>query len=74
MSEITPGHCFRDANSTMFGHPPPEWIVSDIFIGTDGVQYARVYSASNPHNRKTLSTAILRDKSRFIQVQVRPVA
>ena len=73
MSEIKEGQRFRDANPTMFGHPPPDWVVGGLFVGTDGMQYAQVYSAANPHNRKTLSTSTLQDKRRFLQVQVRPV-
>ncbi len=73
MSEIKEGQRFRDANPTMFGHPPPDWVIGGLFVGTDGMQYAQVYSAANPHDRKTLSTAILLDKRRFIQVLVRPV-
>ena len=73
MSEVKVGERFRDANPTIFGHAPPDWIVGAISIGTDGMEYAHVYSASNPHERKTLSTAILRDKRRFHQVHVKPV-
>jgi hypothetical protein len=74
MSDITEGQRFRDATPTLFGQSPPEWIVGQVFVGTDGKQYAQVYSASNPRDRKTLSTATLRDKRRFTQVQARPVA
>jgi hypothetical protein len=68
MNEIIAGHRFRDATPTVFGHPAPDWIVGQIFTGTDGVRYARVYSASNPRDQKTLSIAILRDKRRFALV------
>jgi hypothetical protein len=74
MSEITPGQRFRDVQPTLFGQASPDWIVNNVFTGTDGKEYARIHSASNPHDRKTLSTAILRDKRRFTQIQVRPVA
>jgi hypothetical protein len=72
MSEIKVGQRFRDTNPTIFGHAAPEWVVSHVFIGTDGMQYAQIYSESNPHERKTLATATLRDKRRFMQVEVRP--
>jgi hypothetical protein len=52
----------------LFGHPP-DWVGDEIFIGTDGKEYAHVHSASVPHERKTLSTAILRNKRRFTAVQ-----
>jgi hypothetical protein len=68
MDEIVAGRRFRDAAPTIFGHPAPDWVVGELFTGADGMRYARVYSFSNPHDRKTLSTAILRDKRRFVQV------
>lgn len=68
MYEVIAGQRFRDAQPTVFGHPPPDWIVTDVFVGTDGKEYAHVYSARNTHDRKTLSTAILRDKRRFVQL------
>lgn len=74
MSEMKAGQRFRDTSPTVFGRSPPDWIVGKVFVGTDGVEYAHVYSAFNPHDRKTLSTAILRDRRRFTEVQVRPVA
>lgn len=73
MDEVIAGRRFRDATPTAFGQPRPDWIVGEVFIGTDGVRYARVYCASNSHDRKTLSTAILRDKRRFVEVQARPL-
>jgi hypothetical protein len=72
MPEITPGQHFRDAQPTLFGRSLPDWVVSNVFVGTDGVQYAYMNSASNPYDRKTLSTEILRDKRRFAHIQVSP--
>lgn len=74
MHEITPGQHFHDAQPTLFGHAPPDWIVDYVFTGTDGKEYALIYSASNRHDRKTLSTAILGDKRRFTKIKGRPVA
>jgi hypothetical protein len=68
MYEVLAGQHFRDTQPTVFGHPAPDWVVGEIFVGTDGVQYARVYCASSPRDRKTLSAAILRDKRRFVQL------
>jgi hypothetical protein len=73
MSEVTAGQRFRDAKSNLFGHPPPYWVVDEVFIGTDRKEYAQVHSDSNPYDRKTLATAILRDKRRFVQGQLKPV-
>jgi len=72
MSEVTPGQRFRDVTPTLFGHSPLDWVVDDVFIGTDGKQYAHVHAGTKPHERKTLSTAILQDKRRFIQMQAGP--
>jgi hypothetical protein len=74
MSETTPGQRFRDAQPTLFGQAPPDWIVDTVFIGTDGKEYAQIHSSLDPHDRKTLSTAILGDKRRFTQIRLRPVA
>jgi len=71
MNKVIAGQRFRDVAPTVFGHPAPEWVIAEVFTGTDGIRYARVYSASSPHNLKTLSTAILRDKRRFVQVQAK---
>jgi hypothetical protein len=57
------GQRYRDANPSAFRHPA--WIIEDIFTGTDGLQYVRVYSAANPTERKTLSMHVLADRRRF---------
>jgi hypothetical protein len=69
MNDVIAGQRFRDAAPTVFGHPPPDWVVDEVFTGPDGVRYARVHSAANPHERKTLSATILRDKRRFIPAE-----
>jgi hypothetical protein len=69
MSDVTAGQRFRDPSPTAFGKAQPDWVVDEVFVGTDGKQYAQVHSASKPHERKTLSTAVLRDKRRFRPVQ-----
>jgi len=48
-----------------FGRPLPEWIVEETFIGTDGLEYARVVLASDRSHWKTLSLAVLTDRRRF---------
>ncbi len=63
---IKPGQRFRDAHPALFGRAGSEWIVQDIFVGTDGFRYARVVLASDPSRRKTLSTIVLSDLRRFI--------
>ncbi len=73
MSDVTAGQHFRDAAPTAFGRPAGAWVVDEVFIGTDGKRYAHVHADLKPHERKTLSTAILRDKRRFVQVQATAV-
>ena len=52
----------------LFGQLSPDWVVDRVFVGTDGKEYAEVYLATNTKEKKTLSTAILLDKRRFIEV------
>jgi len=70
MSDVTVGQRFRDTAPTLFGHLPLYWVIDEVFMGTDGKQYAFIHADSKPHERKTLSTAVLRDKRRFIQKQI----
>jgi hypothetical protein len=69
MNDVIAGQRFRDTAPTVFGQPSPDWVVGEVFTGTDGVRYARVHSAMNPHERKTLSATILRDKRRFVPAE-----
>ena len=68
MSDIQPGERFRDAAASMI-RGVPEWIVERIFVGTDGKEYAEVRSSLNANDGKSLSTAVLRDKRRFVRIQ-----
>ena len=68
MSDVTAGQRFRDPNPTVFGRPQSNWVVDEVFVGTDGKQYARVHAEAKPHERKTLSTAVLRDRRRFTAI------
>ena len=69
MPDIQPGQRFRDTQRTAFGGPAPDWVVDQVLVGTDGKQYAQVYLATDPKERKTLSTAVLRDTRRFVEVR-----
>jgi len=70
MPEVKPGQRFRDTQRTAFGGAAPDWIVAQVFVGTDGKQYAQqVYLANDPREKKTLSTAVLSDKRRFVEVR-----
>ena len=65
---VAPGQRYRDTQPSIFGRPGSEWLVEEIFTGTDGVEYARVVSVSDLTQRKTLSIAILEDRRRFERV------
>jgi hypothetical protein len=62
-SAVTTGQRFVDARSPTFGQP---WIVEKTFLGTDGKEYAHVVLAGDHTRRKTLSTAVLGDRSWFL--------
>ena len=57
MAKVTPRQRVRDVQPTLLGQAPSAWIVGNVFTGTHGKEYAHIHSASNPHDRKTLSTA-----------------
>jgi hypothetical protein len=68
MDAVKPDQRFRDTQPTRFGTATLDLVVVRVFVGTDGKEYAEVHSAANPKDRRTLSTAILRDKRRFVEV------
>jgi hypothetical protein len=63
--EPKPGQRFRDIHPGLFGRTGSEWIVQDVFVGTDGLRYARVVLSSDASQVKTLSVAVLTDRRRF---------
>ncbi|HXS42511.1 MAG TPA: hypothetical protein VN766_20110 [Stellaceae bacterium] len=60
------GQRFRDARPTLFGRVAPEWTVRDVFVGSDGLSYARVFLDSDPSRSKTLSVIVLTDRHHFV--------
>ncbi|HWE73540.1 MAG TPA: hypothetical protein VG328_10310 [Stellaceae bacterium] len=68
MTSVKPGQHFTDVHPTAFGHAAQSLTVLRVFVGTDGYEYAELSSGSNGRDRRTLSTAILRDKRRFVEV------
>jgi hypothetical protein len=68
MNSVKPGQYFCDVHRTVFGRAAPGLIVRRVFIGTDGYEYAELSSGPDSKDRRTLSTAILRDKRRFLEV------
>ncbi len=65
---ITLGQRFRDLQARSFGRPGLEWIVESLLTGSDGIEYARVVCATDPTRRKTLSRAVLGERSRYQRV------
>jgi len=59
------GQRYRDVRSGGLSGSAAQWIVEEVFRGTDGVQYARLACASDLTLRKTLAVAVLRDGRRF---------
>lgn len=68
MSDVVMGQQYRDVQSNVFGRSPPDLIVSRVFIGMDGKEYAELRSAAGPTDKRSLATEILRDKRRFVEV------
>ena len=68
MNSVKPGQYFCDTHRTVFGRAAPGLMVLRVFIGTDGYEYAELSSGPSSKDRRTLSTAILRDKRRFLEV------
>lgn len=65
---ITVGQRFRDVRERTFGRPGLEWVVLDCLTLTDGMPYARLACATDPSRLKTLSCAVLAERSRFQRV------
>ena len=62
---ISVGQRFRDVQQRNFGRPGLEWIVQEMITGTDGIAYAKLVCATDLSKRKTLSFAVLGERSRF---------
>jgi hypothetical protein len=65
---IAVGHRFRDVSERTFGRPGLEWVVLDCLTLTDGMNYARLVCATDSSRQKTLSFAVLAERSRFLRV------
>jgi hypothetical protein len=63
---LKPGDRLRETAAQLYGRAGAEWIVADVFVGTDGIAYAVVSSVRDPSHRKTLSVAALTDRRRFM--------
>ena len=56
---------YRDIRKGIFGMSGIEWIVEDVFLGTDRVRYARLVCASDLTLKKILAVDLLGDRRRF---------
>ena len=61
--EISVGtrYCRRDA-------PNIVWEVYSLFVGTDGMPYAGIFSTTDPTRRKTVSQAVLEHDGQYQRV------
>jgi hypothetical protein len=66
--QITRRTRYRDLQATVFGQLLPEWIVEHVYVAA-GIEHARLVSAANPAERKTLSVSALGDRRRFERVE-----
>jgi hypothetical protein len=66
---IETGDGYREVAPGIFGAPGLIWIVEDLFVGTDGIEHARLASALDRTQRKTLSLIVLSDRRRFTRVE-----
>jgi hypothetical protein len=65
---VAVGQRYRETRSGFLGRTGPVWSVVNVFTGTDGLQYARLVCEADPSLEKSISTAILADKRRFVSV------
>lgn len=64
------GQQYRENNNSFLGAQMPTWRVEDLFKATDGLLYARLVSAIDTTERKTLGVAVLTDRRRFRPVRI----
>jgi hypothetical protein len=65
---IESGDRFREAGPSSPWRRGLVWYVDAVFIGTDGLEYAALVCTSDVSMRKTLATAALADRRRFVRV------
>ncbi len=59
------GQRFRDVQARF---QSAAWVLSAIFTGSDGIEYATLTSISDATTCKTLSLAVMADTRRFLRV------
>ena len=61
---VEAGQRFRDIRRSVAS----EWIVEAVQTNANGIRHARIVSAADPSERKTLAVEVLRDPARFEEV------
>jgi hypothetical protein len=65
---IDAGQKYREAGPSSVWRRGLVWLVDSVFIGTDGMEYAALVCTTDSSLRKTLATAALGDRRRFVRV------
>jgi hypothetical protein len=66
---VETGQRYRDIQPGIFGRSAAsDWIVEEVQTDAFGIRHARLVSAADPSERKTLSAEVLVDPTRFEQV------
>jgi len=61
-----PGQRYRHVEAKLRG---AEWVLSKIFTGTDGIEYAALEAAGDRTQRKTLALSTVMDQRRFQPIE-----
>jgi len=72
MVEVVKGQRYRNTQTGLWGNLAPVWIVEDVAPGPGGTEHAHLICADEKSLRKTLATAVLKDKQRFEQLPDSP--
>jgi hypothetical protein len=64
-----PGQRYRNVESRLHD---AEWVLTKIFTGADGIEYASLQASSDPTRRKTLALTIIMDPRRFAPLEGPP--
>jgi hypothetical protein len=65
-TDVVIGQRFREVGRGFLGMPMPAWTVDRVFTSTDSLRYARLVSAANASEQKTLAVHIITNRKRYI--------
>jgi hypothetical protein len=71
--DIRVGSVFRSMGKTHFSRPAATWTVTALFVGTDGLDYARLANDQDSSLIKTVSVDALTDSRLFGILKDRPI-